>query len=166
MKLKAKTLTPCLATAGMFVIVGTDAFAETKLTSKGHGVTFVNEGNQSMADGSVTQLVTAKYVEIADDGDFAGQTWSAACYGMGSVTAAGDYSGVFHCTANLTADDAFTFVITDNPQGGETVITSGKGKYKGATGNGTVTYTWGDVVGANINESFVTWVDEFTVVLP
>lgn len=131
--------------AGMLAFAPATA-AET-ITSKTRGVTFATVENLNHADGTIGQLFRVKFVEDITEGSHMGETWSGECWGSGLVAADGAYAGQLRCTTAVTADDAFTFQVDhDTAEGGDYVITGGKGKFAGATGKGFYKHYWGDAV--------------------
>ncbi len=62
----------------------------------------------------------------------------------------------------VSAEDSYNVDYTDNAEGGDWVVTGGKGKFKGATGSGHSTYTWGDSVFGDK----ITMTSEGTITLP
>jgi hypothetical protein len=141
----------------------TDAMAASTLTMKTKGVSIVLLENFTMEDGSQTQLFKVKWVQDITDGDHKGESWGGDCYGTGVVTADGAYGGSLRCSANVTAEDGYTYQIdNDTAEGGKLVITGGKGRFAGATGTGSYTYYWGDTVFGDKNA----WTGDLTINLP
>lgn len=138
------------------------AMAAKTIELTGKGVSIVAAQNSAQADGSTSQTWTVKFVQENLDGEYKGQTWGGECVGMGLVTADGTYSGVSRCSVDVTADDGYTFELKDNAEGGDWVVTSGKGMFKGATGGGHTSYVWGDTVFGDK----IAWTSTGTLVLP
>ena len=128
------------------LLVADDAVAETVIKIKSQGVAIIEVENFNLADGSIVQKIASHYVWTETEGEMAGQSRGGTCIGLGQVTADGAYSGTARCNEVLSAEDAFTTTYTDNADGGDWVVTGGTGKFKGATGSGHTTYTWGDTV--------------------
>ena len=161
MKIKYNVLTACLVTGSVLSFAGAVG-AETVLKIKGTGVVIVNIKNVDLADGSIVQQLDSKYVWTMSEGDMAGQTWGGVCYALGRVTPEGVYSGAARCNDTVTAEDSYTTDYTDNAEGGDWVVTGGKGKFKGATGGGRTVYTWGDTTFGDK----ITMTSEGTITLP
>ena len=161
--IKNMVLISCLATSAVLGFAGGDAaFAETVLKMKAQGVNVGDIQNFKLTDGSTTQLVTGRTVWTGTEGDMAGQSWSVTCHGLGKVTADGVYSSTNRCEETHSAEDTINGDYKDTAEGGDWVITGGTGKYKGATGGGHITYTWGDTVfGDRITMTY-----EGTITLP
>ena len=122
------------------------AQAETVMTINSTGVAIFNVKNVNLADGSIVQVIDSKYVWTQIDGDTAGQSWGGFCYGLGRVSPEGVYTGQSRCEDSMSAEDSYTTEYTETAEGGEWVVTGGKGKFAGATGSGRIVYTWGDAV--------------------
>lgn len=136
-----------LAAAGTIVALaaaGSSAqAADMKLSLK--GVAIVDGQNLTQLDGTTSQIFKTKIVSEVIGGDFAGQTWGGECWGDGLVVDGQGYTGNYRCSVYVAADEGFTYQVDrDSDAGGDFVITGGKGRFAGATGNGHVAYTWGD----------------------
>lgn len=118
--------------------------ADVALNSQ--GISIVMTTSMTQADGTISQTWTVKFVQENLDGPYRGETWGGECNGMGLVASDGAYSGVSRCSVNITADDGYTFELKDTAEGGDWVVTGGKGKFQGVAGMGHMTYTWGDPV--------------------
>ena len=151
-----------LASTAMILALAAPAAAETTLTIQSTGAAFLELENTVLADGSTVQVYHTQIIFMNTGGDFAGQTQSGTCTGQGMVTPDGVYSGIGRCDIVESAEDAYTMTYTDTAEGGEWVVTGGRGKYTGATGSGTTTYTWGDAV---FGQTFTT-ISEGSIVLP
>lgn len=139
--------TGALAAIAVLAALPAAAMAASTVESTARGISVIKIENYPMADGSTVQSFTFKIVQENVTGGAAGERWGGDCVGDGVVTADGAYTGSYRCTINVTADDAYTlYAAHDAPEGADFVITGGKGKYKGATGSGHTTYTWGDTV--------------------
>lgn len=152
------------AAAALAVTVGfcLPVQAETTISYKSTGTSFITLDNVPMSDGRIVQHFHVQYVETLIEGDGAGETRGGECDGMGIVDAAGVYAGHFLCSTSASADDAFTAEWHDNAAGGDWVITGGKGKYAGASGTGRTDYLWGDSVFGDR----MTWSTSATITLP
>ena len=147
MTIKARVLTVFLGASSLLGFAfGEAAFAETTIAFKSTDVAIIEIENVNLSDGSIVQKVTSHYVKTETEGEMAGQSRGGSCIGLGQVTAEGVYSGVYRCDEGVSAEDSFTSTYTDNAEGGNWVVTGGKGKFAGATGTGHITYTWGDAV--------------------
>lgn len=142
------TLHGSFVTAAMLVaMAGISASATAAdVASNSRGVSIVTATNMLQADGSTSQTWTVKFVQENLEGPYNGESWGGECNGMGLVASDGAYSGVSRCSISITADDGYTFELKDSVEGGDWVITGGKGKFKGVAGKGRTTYTWGDPV--------------------
>ena len=149
-----------LATTGL--LVADDALAETVIKIKSQGVAIVDLQNFPLADGSIVQWWASRTVLTELEGDMAGQTRGVNCHGLGKVTPEGVYSGLARCDVTMSAEDVMTIDYSDDATGGDWVVTGGTGKFKGATGSGRATYTWGDAVYGDR----ITYTDEGTITLP
>ena len=161
MKIKTNVLIACLVNSSVLAFAGA-ASAETVIKIKSTGVAVINLRNVDLADGSKVQMWDSKYVSTQTGGDMAGQIWGGACYGLGRVSPKGVYSGAGRCEDVVSAEDSYNVDYTDNAEGGDWVVTGGKGKFKGATGSGHSTYTWGDPVFGDK----ITMTSEGTITLP
>ena len=147
MTIKARVLTVFLGASSLLGFAfGEAAFAETTIAFKSTGVAIIEVENVNLSDGSIVQKVVSTYVWTETEGEMAGQSRGGSCIGLGQVTVEGVYSGVARCNESISAEDSFTTTYTDTAEGGDWVVTGGKGKYAGATGTGHVTYVWGDPV--------------------
>jgi len=151
-----------LASAALTLTLAAPAAAETTLTVQSTGAAFLEIENTVLADGSTVQVYHSQVVWMNEGGDFAGQPQSVTCTGQGMVTAEGSYSGVGRCDTVDSAEDAYTTTYTDTAEGGDWVVTGGRGKYAGATGSGQITYIWGDAVFGQT----ITMISEGTITLP
>jgi hypothetical protein len=148
--------------AAMMLASPTGAAAAT-LSITSQGVSVVDLKSAQQADGTIAQQFNLKAVQVNTDGDLKGETWGSDCMGGGLVDAAGNYSGWFRCTVNVSAEDAFTFQVDhDRADGSSAVITGGKGKFKDATGTIEFAYTWGDTVFGDR----LTWTSKTAMSLP
>ena len=161
MKIKSNVLIACLVTGSVLSFTGAVG-AETVLKIKATGVAVFNVKNIDLADGSIVQITDSKYVWTQTEGEMAGQSWGGFCYGLGRVTPEGVYSGAARCDDTVTAKDSYTVDYSENAEGGDWVVTGGKGKFKGATGGGRIVYTWGDTVFGDK----LTMTSEGTITLP
>jgi hypothetical protein len=161
MKITSNVLIACLMTGSVLSFAGAVG-AETVMKIKTTGVAVFNVKNINLADGSIVQITDSRYVWTASEGDTAGQTWGGFCYGLGRVTPEGVYTGEARCEDNGTAEDSYNVEYTENVEGGDWVVTGGKGKFKGATGGGHITYIWGDTVFGDK----LTMTSEGTITLP
>ena len=147
MTIKARVLTVYLGASSLLGFAfGEAAFAETTIAIKSTGVAIIEIENVNLSDGSIVQKIAVDYVWTETEGETAGQSSGGSCIALGQVTAEGVYSGVGRCDESTSAEDSFTTTYTDNAEGGDWVVTGGKGKFAGATGAGRITYTWGDAV--------------------
>lgn len=159
MRIQNTSLSAALLAGAM---LAAPAQAETVMTFKSAGVSMFNAENFNLSDGSIVQIIDVQYVSIGTDGDLADQTRSGFCYGIGRVSAEGVYAGEMRCEEVFSAEDSYTFDFTDNAEGGVAVVTGGKGKFKGATGEARSVYTWGDAVFGDR----LTFTTEGTITLP
>lgn len=161
MKITFNVLIACLVT-GSVLSFASAAGAETVITVKATGVGIIDLQNFKMSDGTTAQLFTTKTVWMPSEGDSGGQPTGVVCHGLGKVTPDGVYSGDMLCQETYSAEDTTTTSYVDGPTGGDWVIIGGTGRYKGATGSGHVTYTWGDAVFGDK----VAMTNEGTITLP
>jgi hypothetical protein len=149
-------LTALLATAG-------PATAGSTLAMKGNGTATVEFQQMDHADGSKSQLIKSHLIQTIVEGDRKGETMGGDCFGFGRVGADGVYGGVLDCTYRLSAEDGYSIRMDDDhAEGGTFTVTGGTGAFKGATGKGSYTYTWGDTVYGDK----LTWTAETTIALP
>lgn len=161
MRTKTNVLIACLMTGALTSFTG-GARAQTVIKLKSTGVAVINLKNIDLSDGSIVQIIDSKYVWTQTEGEMAGQSWGGVCYGLGKVTPDGVYSGVARCEDSVTPEDSYNVDYTDTAEGGDWVVTGGKGKFKGATGSGHNVYTWGDAVFGDK----ITMTSEGTITLP
>lgn len=140
-----------------------DVHAAESKSFKAQGAVTVSMRTMEHADKSSTQLFEAEQIMRIVEGDYAGQTASGSCWGMGTVGADGVYGGRIRCTYRVTEKDTYTVQIDDDSEAGGTyVVTGGSGAFTGASGSGSYTYTWGD----SINGTKLTWDGQTTLKLP
>lgn len=134
-----------LATLAAMVCAGAASAAD--YTIKLTGTAIIDLQNFAQADGSTSQQFHSRFVQTnTADSDMPGETMTGDCYGAGIVTPAGEYGGSYRCSIFVSADDAIVIHVNDTSAGGPVAVIGGKGKFAGATGDGTITYTWGDSV--------------------
>lgn len=143
------------------------AFAPPALAQTNHalsltGYSLVDLELLDLPGGAVSQMGNVRWVAMGSLGEMSELNISGDCQGLGLTTVGGDYSGRWQCTNNVSAADAFYSTITDSAEGGEFVVDGGTGAFEGATGSGTLTYTWGD----SIYGDRIAWVMEGTVTTP
>ena len=155
------TVTATLLTA--LLAAAAPAAAGTTLVMKGNGAAAVEFETIDHSDGSKSQLIKSHLIQTIVDGDRKGETIGGDCFGFGLVEADGTYGGALRCTYRLSAEDGYSIRIDDdNADGGTFTVTGGTGAFKGATGKGSYTYTWGDTVYGDK----LTWTAETTIELP
>lgn len=154
------TILPAILLAG--ALLAAPAQAETVMNVNSTGVAIFNAKSINLADGSIVQVIDSKYIWTQIDGDMAGQSWGGFCYGLGRVTPEGAFTGEARCEDSMSAEDSYNTEYTETAEGGDWVVTGGKGKFKGATGSGHIVYTWGDTVFGDR----LTMTSQGTIILP
>lgn len=164
-----KGVRPASFLVALFVLGGSGADLHAQAAQskefKSQGAVTVSMRTMEHADKSSTQLFEAEQVMRIIEGDFAGQTASGTCWGMGTVGADRVYSGRIRCTYRLNESDTYTIQIDDDSEAGGTYdVTGGSGAFAGVSGSGsyTYTYTWGDTVSG----TKLTWDGQTSFKLP
>ena len=158
-----KSAFPLSLCLGLAALVPSIGLAETTTSWTVLGYVTVGLENYPMADGSTLQTYSSKVIYVASDGEMAGQYYSGDCAGTATISADASYGATWGCTITMTPEDAFTVSnVRDDGVAFETVITGGKGKFKGATGGSKGTWLWGDT---NFGDR-AAFTDTITLTLP
>ncbi len=125
--------TAVLAAAALCA-AGSASAATTTLSGK--GTYFVNRDLLPLANGGAALHIKATTVvsaEPSESGIMFGE-----CAGLAHLAEDATYRSRLYCNFTENGDDSFSIQADNGMDGGEVTVIGGKGRYKGATGSGTL----------------------------